>query len=372
MLKVLKRRLVLFVSLVVVCVAAGCAHREEEVPPRILSRWLVSPELLQAGKLEIVWDDELPLKQGESLRDLRILGDRIYGLSDRNFLVSLDREKGTFIFGVPVARPGFAVLGLELYKNEVMTIIGDKLIEINPDSGAEHGVKRLVFGAVCPPARNDWYYYFGGADRRMHTLRADDKVQVFEVAAHNDSMMTSIIADEDFVVFATDAGNVISIRPDRPKRLWQFNAAGSIVGRIVRDGGSLFFASRDTNVYKISIFTGKLVWKYPAGAVLDKAPRVTRQVVYQRLGGEGLAAIDKRSGKSMWQLDEGVDLLAEADGKAYVITNVGTLVVMDNKTAKRLYSVNFAGVSKYAANVVDSKIYIGDKAGRIACLKPLE
>jgi len=68
----------------------------------------------------------------------------------------------------------------------------------------------------------------------------------------------------------------------------------------------------------------------------------------------------------------GVDLLAEANGKAYVITNVGTLVVMDNKKAKQLYSVNFANVSRYAANVADSKIYIGDKAGRVACLKPID
>ena len=115
-----------------------------------------------------------------------------------------------------------------------------------------------------------------------------------------------------------------------------------------------------------------LVWKYQTAAVLDKSPRVTREIVYQYVCDKGLTAIDKRSGKFMWQVPGGVELLAEADGKSYVITKIGTLVVMDNKSKKELYSVNFAAVSKYVANVADSKIYIADDAGRIACLKPVE
>jgi hypothetical protein len=73
----------------------------------------------------------------------------------------------------------------------------------------------------------------------------------------------------------------------------------------------------------------------------------------------------------MWEVPGGIDLLVEVAGKAYVIAK-GRLVVMDNKKAKRLYSVNFAGVSKYAANMADSKIYIANEAGRIACLKPVK
>ena len=45
---------------------------------------------------------------------------------------------------------------------------------------------------------------------------------------------------------------------------------------------------------------------------------------------------------------------------------------MDNEQAKHLYTVNFAGVSRYAANVADSKMYIADETGRIACLKPFK
>lgn len=336
------------------------------------SRWLVSPELLGAGNLEIVWQNELPIRKSESLERLFILGNRIYVLSDSNYMISLNREKGDVIFSRPVAPAGFPVLGLEFYEEELFSVIGNRLVEINPESGTERSAERLAVSATCPAARNSSYFYVAGADRRMHTLRAEDKVQVFEVAADSDSMITSIVADEDFVVFATAAGNVISIMPDRPERLWQFDAAGGIVGPIVKDAGSLFFASKDTNIYRLNVLTGSFVWKYQEAAVLERSPRVTRDVVYQYVSGKGLTAIDKKSGKFMWRLAGGVDLLAEAGGKAYVMTNAGTLAVMDNNRGKQLYSINFAGVSKYVANTVDSKIYIADEAGRIACLKPIE
>ena len=363
---ILRCRFVLLLGLLVLCGMSGGIAAEST------SRWLVSPELLKAGNLEILWQNKLPIRKTETLERLFLLGNRIYALSDSNYIVCLNREKGNPVFSRPFTHPGFPVVGLELYKDELFSIIGNKLVEINPDFGAELSARRLTVIATCPAARNGSYFYVAGSDRRMHTLQAEDKVQVFEVAADNDSMITSIVADENFVVFATDRGNVISILADKPKRLWQFKAADGIVEPIVRDVGSLFVSSEDTNVYKVNILTGRLVWKYQTGAILERGPRVGEKVVYQYVHTKGLTAIDKENGRFIWQLTEGVDLLAEVQGKAYVITNAGTLVVMDNNKAKQLYSVNFAGVSRYVANMSDSKIYIADKSGRIACLKPAE
>ncbi len=206
----------------------------------------------------------------------------------------------------------------------------------------------------------------------MHVLRSKDKIQVFEVAAESDSMITSIVADENSAIFATDDGNVISIMPDKSKRLWQFDAAGGIALPIVRDGDSLFVASRDTNIYRLNARTGKFVWKYQTGAKLEKGPQVTAGVVYQYVRDEGLIAIDKESHERIWQMADGVELLAESEGKSYVITKAGTLIVMDNKKAKQIHTVDLSGVSIYVTNVADSRIYIADKQGRIACLQPIK
>jgi outer membrane protein assembly factor BamB len=306
---------------------------------------------------------------------LVILDGHIYALSDLNYMISLDREKGNMIFGNSVAPAGLPIVGLELYEDKLLSLIGDTLVEIDSGTGGKLSTWQPEVSIVCPAAHNSSYFYLAGADRRLRVLRVEDMVRVFEVAADNESMITSIIADENFVIFATDGGNVISITPDRPNRLWQFDAAGSIVGPIVRDVNSLFFACKDTNLYRIDMVdmqTVNLVWKYQTNALLDKAPYVTAEVAYQRAGDKGLAAIDKKSGKLLWQLAESADLLAEANGKAYVITKTSTLVVMDNNKGKKLYSANFAQASRYATNIMDSKIYIANKDGRIACITPAE
>jgi len=337
-----------------------------------VSKELVSQELLEHANLKILWTNSLPMREKENLEKLYILGDRLYALSDHNYMVSMDRENGNVMFSSLIAPVGLPIVGLALYKDELFSIVGNKLVEMNPDFGTKRGAKRLKFGISCPAARNSSYFYVAGTDKRMHVFRAEDMVQVFDVASESDSMITSIVAGEDSIVFSTEAGEVISIEPDKPKHLWTFNAAGAVVGPVVADGQWLFFASEDTYVYVINRSTGRLRWKYQTAGVLDEAPRVTEKVVYQYVYGKGVTAINKDSGKRIWELPGGADLLAEANRNAYVITDRCTLVVMDDVKAKQLYSVNFAGVSRYTSNVKDSKIYIADKGGRIACLEPSE
>jgi outer membrane protein assembly factor BamB len=378
MARMLKSRFVLLVSLLVLCVVQDsfAGFPQGGVPAQGGSQWLISPKLLEHANLKILWENKLPIKKTESLEQLLILGNRVYAISDRNYTVSLNRENGNMIFGRVVAPDGLPVVGLRLYGDELISITGTKVIEIDPESGDQLKAVDVGFSIACPAARNSSFFYLGGVDRRLHTLRAEDKVQIFEVSAENESMITSILAHDISVIFTTDAGNVISIMPDRPRRLWQFDAAGGINGPIFRDGISLFFASKDTNVYRVDMVglpeKTQLVWKYQTAGVLEKAPRVTREVVYQCVPRKALTAIDRENGTLLWSVPGGVDLLAEARDRAYVITNNRTLVVMDNLSKKRLYSVNFAEVSIHTANIADSKIYVADERGRIACLQPVE
>jgi len=369
MVRMLKNRFVLLAGLLVLCFAQYVFAAEGG------SQWLVSPMLLEHANLKIVWEDKLSIKTDETLEQLLILGNSIYAISNRNYMVSLNKENGDIIFRRIVAPEGLPVAGLKLYGYELISIVGTKLIEIDPQTGNQLKNVDVGFGIACPAARNSSFFYLSGIDKRLHTLRAEDKVQIFEVAAENDSLITSIIAHDISVIFGTDAGNVISITPDRPKKLWQFDAAGSIAGPIVRDGMSLFFASKDTNVYRVDMIglplRRQLVWKYQTDGVLENEPRVTQQVVYQSVPGKGLTAIDKQSGQFMWSVPGGVDLLTEAKDRAYVITKNRKLVVMDNISTKKLYSVNFAEVTRHTANITDSKIYIADEHGRIACLEPV-
>jgi len=359
-----------FIGLVALCVLQG-GFAAEKGSPR-----LVSPELLKHAGLKILWENELPIKKTESLERLLLLGNRIYAISNRNYVLSLSKEDGKMVFGKTVAPAGLLMEGMKLYGDELIYVNGSSLVQIDADSGTEHKTVDFGQGMTCPAARNSSYFYLAGVDNRLHVLLAADKVQMFEVAADNESVITSILADDNSVIFATGAGNVICIAPNKPNRLWQFDASDAIAGPVIKDWMSLFFASRDTNVYRVDMVgppeRRRLVWKYQAAGILEEAPRVTQRFVYQHVRGKGIMAIDKQTGSLLWSVPGGVDLLAETKGRAYVITDAPTLVAMDNAKARKLYSVNLAGVSKYAANSVDDKIYVADKRGRMACLQPAE
>jgi len=339
---------------------------------------LVRPEGLrhELGGLKVVWETKLPIKKTEELERLIILGDRIYGLSDRNYMAALNREDGGAVYAMSgsLAAVGLPIMGIGLFENELYSILGNDLVLIDADTGKRRVVKRFDVSTTSPVARNGSYFYFGGTDRRMHILQSSDLVEVFQVAADNDSEVVSIIADEEFVVFGTDAGNVISIMAGEPKLIWKFKAARGIAGQLVREGDELFFASKDTKVYKLDIDTGELLWRrpYASGGMLEREPRVTGDVVYQHVRGKYVAAIDRKKGTGVWELDGGVDLLTEWEGRAYVLTDDAKVEVIDNKKAELLYTLDLPGVSRYVSNTSDSKIYVADKSGRIACLEPVK
>jgi outer membrane protein assembly factor BamB len=335
---------------------------------------MISSDLLDHAGLKTTWEQKLPLKEGEKFASVALLGDRLYLRSDRNYLWSLDRAKGDVVLGRSLAPIGIPVLGLVAYENSLISVIGNKLVELDINSGKEQRVSDLDLSIVAPPARNSQFFYIAAADRRLHVLRANDLVQTFPVTADDDSLITTVLADDSFIAFGTHAGDLVGMAPDAPKKLWQFKATEAVAGPVIRDGSSFYFASTDTQVYRVDVAenTGATMkWKYQTEAVLDRSPRVTKDFVYQYAVGRGLTAIAKQTGQAAWSLPEGVDLLAEAGARAYVITKTRTLTVMDNAAGKKLFSVNFAPVTDHAANTADARIYLMDSTGRVTCLEPI-
>jgi len=362
----IERGRTLLLAAIVTCTGAlPCLSRQTKTDE------LIWPRLLERANLEIRWQHDLPLVKSESLNRLFLIEDRLYALTSQNYLFSLNRNSGGMVFGTSLAAPGLVVPGFRLYDDGLIAAIGNELVEIDPNTGQRMLSRGVDFGLSCLPAGNTSFFYIPGADGRIRVIRRSDVVKLFEVAAPSRSSITSVIASDDLVVFSTTAGEVVAIAPDSPKRLWQFNAGGRIIGPLVRDGRMILAASEDTYVYNLDAKPAtRPIWKHQTAAILNKAPRVTRQYVYQYVNTKGLTAIDKVAGTLVWQVPDGLDILAEAPGKAYVFKEKGELVVMDSLAGKKLYSVNVTPASLYAANLTDSKIYLADKKGRVVCLRP--
>ena len=303
-----------------------------------------------------------------------VFGRYIFILTDQNYLVCINRQPGTVRFAQQIAPPGLPVHKPFYYDEDLWFMVGADMVVLDPDNGVivkSRNLKQLGGSAVCSMVRNEERIYVAGLNYRFLAINADDYLTSFAVSAPNNSKINSVTADKKLAVYTTERGNVIGITADAPKKKWQRDVAGNISAPMVKDGEHVYIPCQDTKLYKFNAKNGKDAWPIPfqtGNAVLD-SPTVGKTVVYQYIDDHGLYAIDKDTGKKIWQVQDGINLIAENGPLAYVFASKGNLVVMDNEKAKMLYSVNLAGVTDHIVNTVDSAIYIADDDGRVMSIK---
>jgi outer membrane protein assembly factor BamB len=356
-----------------------CGCKEESTvqapPPKPLPQpgeLLVSPDSLRQADLEIAFSYVVPVQSPEKLKFFDIIDSRLYTVTGHNYLVSLDRKNVNPVYAWQLAPPAAVFIGLKKYDEQLYSIVGAGLVSLDPQDGKRLLNQPLGFGPVCAPARNKNFYYVPGTDRRVHVMNASGMVHVFDVSANDNGAVVWVGAEDNFVAFATDAGTLAAMTPDKPDQLWRFEAADAINAPVDYDGSRFIFSSEDAYVYALGRNRGQLLWKYLTPALLTRAPRVTQNYVYQYVDQRGLLAIYKANGELAWRLPEGIDLLAENGSKVYIMAKHNKLIVFDNKKQAVFCEVDIPAVTKWTSNTVDARIYLADDTGRIACIKPIE
>jgi len=331
---------------------------------------LVSAELIRQAGWTHNWQMNLPLKPGEKIARLRIMGSRLYAMTDTNVLFCIDRKEGRVQCSsqlsasrLPVCRPSY-------YEDKFWFIVGSEMMVFDPAIGdftIREKFPQVGSSAECGLARNKDFVYISGSDNRLHAINIDGYWQQFTATADNDSPIVSVLATDNIVVFATQAGNVVGMSPNEAKKLWQFDATGKIKGQLVLDGENIYVGSLDSKLYKLGLSDGKLVWNSPfhSGAPIRDTFSVGVDTIYLYNALNGLCGVNKETGKFVWQVTSGEGMICETPQKGFVFASPGIVKVMDNKTGDELYSVNFSSVQRYAVNTTDAVMYLADTKGRL-------
>ncbi len=339
---------------------------------------LVPSMLLRKAGLHQEWQIRLPIKtrQREGVDRLFILDQYLLILTNQNYLFCRNRADGSVRFEMQIAEKGLPVVDPLYIDQRIFFIIGSQLKVLDPASGMVLQTEELAEvgeNRNASLAKNDRFFYVAGVDRRVHAFRIQedgDSVKLFTATADNDSTITSLLATDDQVFFSTLAGNVVAMDADGPVNIWQYNTSGAITAPLTLDEGSVYAGGHDTKLYRLSAATGKLQWETPffAGDKILHAPGVGRTTLYLRAGRSGLYGVSKQSGKDVWNIPGGESVLCESGDRAYVYAVPGVLYVMDNRTGKEVYSLNFSQVNRYTMNLGDARMYLADTRGRVACI----
>jgi outer membrane protein assembly factor BamB len=339
----------------------------------IQQRELVSPSLVSRAGWTWDWQIKLPVRSHETLNRMYVFDEYLYALTDTNMLFCMDRKTGAMRFVTSLSSNKLPVCPPAYFENKLWFLVGNEMVTVDPWAGSiveKHSFAQIGNTFECGLAINENYIYITGSDRRLHAFSRDGYWRAFTATADNDSPIISLWASEDIVLFATEAGNIVSMSHDQALKIWQFDATGTIRSGLMISQGAAYIGSEDTKLYKLDLRSGRSAWTKPfsAGARLRNPVTFGKTLVYLPAGPMGVYGIDQNSGQAIWHVSDGIGILTETDKQSFVMSRPGILKVMDNKTGRQAYSVNFNQVTQFTAMMDEPKLYIADNSGRVASI----
>ncbi len=337
---------------------------------------LLSGLLLDKAGLKLGWQVDLPLKTGETIDRLFVQDSYLYIMTTNNYLFCIDRNKGMIRFGLPLARKGLPIGLPSYYDGKAWFMVGNRMEVVDPRIGTiceSVDLKSIGTSTMFGVIRNSSHLYLAGPDGRLRALVPEEYWQRFSVTADNNSRISSAVADEDYLVFATEGGNVVRIDSGSPAKQWQYDLPEGVFAPIAKDAEWIYVAAMDTKLYKLSILDGHNGWtmNFQTGVSNRSGPVLGKKVVYQPAGKKGLYAIDQQSGTMLWNLSAGQQVITEQEDTAYVFVLPSVLYAIDNPTGRIRYAMNFSPIRHHAVNLQDSVLYVADDAGRIGGIEIL-
>jgi outer membrane protein assembly factor BamB len=191
--------------------------------------------------------------------------------------------------------------------------------------------------------------------------------------------VSGVVVVEDAVYVAGLDGNVYAVSAKSREAIWPipggvFKTGGAIEANLVADTSGVYVASTDSILYALNRNSGKLRWRYYAGAPLREAPVVTSDRVYLNVPGKGMVAFAKNEGKDVrepiWTRGDVRQVLAQDDKFTYARSNDDRLVALDKTTGEPRFQSNRKDFAVFGVNTKDDGvIFAASKSGTILAIK---
>jgi outer membrane protein assembly factor BamB len=379
------------------------------VPPR---------EALDRLNLKLAWTAQVQTEsQRDGLASVQVAGRLLLVQTRSGLVTALEAETGQTRWRSRVGHPYRRPLPLAFNRKYVFVINGTSLFGLDRETGAQSWELNLPEGVSAPPVAGDFQVYVGFGSSRLSAyllpqadqapagsgtemsqyLRGEDLSESYPVGTLATQPVlawtsltrarlewTPLLGQED-ILCAAPEGEVVALEkfPIRTRRATEVFRYRLTDDPITVPPGQYedmaYIGSRDSNVYAVSIGTGRVAWRFTASTPIQRQPIATEKDVYVVSDRLGLARVDRATGLPAWRLPRGgviynanpeADRFVAANPKfVYATDAAGRLLVLDRATGLRLST--YAGTREFnvpISNAANDRLYLGANNGLIVCL----
>jgi outer membrane protein assembly factor BamB len=377
--------------------------------PKVNDEWadLVRPEALRQLNLQYYWSLQLPLDKGERLDRLYLVGEKLYALTNRNRLISMDAASGGGQWSQSLAgtrqrvfapvhadsaplprwigdgakdRPTQEMIAQAKPFDAVIVNTLSRIIVLNRATGDLVSKIPLDFPANTGGAADGICYYLASAKGWFYAMDMQKALMIWNRST--DGMVSATprlfkgvlyVAGEDKTLYAVETGAT-------PSPLWnsgEFESVqmhGPVTADIHVDSRGVFVPCEDNRLYAYDRLTGKGLWEpFVCQGSLRDPVQVGEATIFQFATRDRFYAIDANSGAQRWAMPGGRKVLGVFNGDGGMVClldQMGNMRMVDEISGTVKGAITMIGYDLFVPNAVVPAVYVATKTGRVVCIRP--
>jgi hypothetical protein len=173
----------------------------------------------------------------------------------------------------------------------------------------------------------------------------------------------------------TTDGTLLSLdRLDRTQleEIFAFKVNGKAPGAPGQHRNMAFVGSDDYNLYAINMYSGRLSWRYVAGAPILRGASANDYDVFVTPERSGLRRVDRVSGREAWINRDTERFLAANQYYIYGLDRFGKMNVIDGRRGTTLATHDLSDWAIAVPNEWTDRIYLAANDGQVLCMRHRE
>ncbi|WP_442483462.1 outer membrane protein assembly factor BamB family protein [Aeoliella sp. SH292] len=330
---------------------------------------LVSNVEAERNGLTRAWFSQAELDPAQHRVERAVLsGGDVFVLTTAGVLHAMDAETGATRWVVRIGNPDHPSLGPAANALFVALVNGNTIHVLDRENGMEIMSRPLGGGAGGGPAISEEYVYVPLFSGKIEAFPIGDAKKSVWYYASAGRSFRSATRTQDSVVWPTERGYLYVANPGGNGVRYRFETSGLVNSHPVSYNGLLLTSSSNGFVYGIDEMTGQQRWRYASGSGMHRSPVAIDGVAYIASEQPALHAIDAATGKGLWKTPGVWQLLGVGKTRAYGLTRMGDIMVLDTKSGVPLGSLRTSPETTAIVNPTTDRLYLVNETGLVQCL----